>query len=69
MFRIPISNLWNFFYQYSPGDDADEEYRNAYKAGRYGAVCTSLYPDCPHGQGLFDDIFVTETTNYVGKTK
>ncbi|CAD7091045.1 unnamed protein product [Hermetia illucens] len=47
-----------------PSDDSDDEYQDAYKAGRYGAICTTMYPECPQGQGLFDGLTVTRSSNY-----
>ncbi|XP_037920890.1 uncharacterized protein LOC119657840 [Hermetia illucens] len=47
-----------------PSDDSDNVYKDAYKAGRYGAICASMYPICPEGQGLFDGLTVTRSSKY-----
>ncbi|XP_037920712.1 uncharacterized protein LOC119657740 [Hermetia illucens] len=43
-----------------PGKDfSRDEYKDAYEAGRAGADCEFIYPECPRGEGLLDSIVLT----------
>lgn len=51
-----LGEILQLLFTPNEGENVDQDYMDAKKAGEHGVDCLKLFPDCPLGDGILDDI-------------